>query len=126
MATENRTRKSQLEQASQVIENVLTSTKSPLADQFMRWKVWRKWDEIVGPTISQRTLPVGYANGIIFVWVKNSVWMQEMIFLAGPLRDKINDFVGKYWAHQVRFTLNRHEVPGLDEPSELKNSDLIK
>lgn len=124
MSSENR--KSQLDQASQVIEAVLTSSKSPLADQFVRWKVWRKWEEIVGPTISQRTLPVGYHQGIVYVWVKNSVWMQEMIFLAGPLKDKINEFTGKKWAYQVRFTLNRHEVPGLDQDSELKNSDLLK
>lgn len=121
-----RKRKSQLDPASEAIEAVLTSSKSPLADQFVRWKVWRKWEEIVGPTISQRTLPVGYHQGTVYVWVKNSVWMQEMLYLARPIREKINEFTGKDWARQVRFTLNRHDVPGLDQDSEFKRSKFLE
>lgn len=118
-------RKGGLNQATDVLEKVLLNNKSPLSDQFMRWKLWRKWDEVVGPTISAQSMPVGFVNGMLYVWVKNAVWMNEMIFLAGPLRDKVNAFVERNWVQQVRFTLNQHEVPKTDEDSVMKDSDVF-
>ncbi len=103
LKSDNRT--SSLQDPSQVLEGVLMDSKSPLSDQFQRWKLERKWNEIVGATISAQSEPIGYNNGVLYVLVKNAVWMQEMLFLAGPLKEKVNAFVGKKWVHQVRFTL---------------------
>lgn len=118
-------RKSDLNLATDVLEGVLTNNKSPLSDQFMRWKLWRKWADVVGPTISAQSMPVGFVNGMLYVWVKNAVWMNEMLFLAGPIRDKVNAFVEKNWVQQVRFTLNQHEVPQMSEDSSMKDSEII-
>lgn len=111
-----------MKSSSDVLESILQNSKNGLSDQFMRWKVWRKWDEIVGPTISAQSAPVGYNNGILYIWVKNSVWMQEMLFLAGPLKEKVNKFTGKTWAQKIHFTLNRHEVPDLDDAEGIKDT----
>lgn len=119
-------RKGDLSQATDVLESVLLNNKSPLSDQFLRWKLWRKWAEVVGPTISAQSMPVGFVNGMLYVWVKNAVWMNEMLFLAGPIREKVNTFVEKNWVKQVRFTLNQHEVPKTDEDSVMKDADIIK
>ncbi len=119
-------RKSHLNQATDVLEGVLLHSKSPLSDQFMRWKLWRKWPEVVGPTISAQSMPVGFVNGMLYVWVKNAVWMNEMLFLAGPIKDKVNNFVEKKWVKQVRFTLNQHEVPQVHEDSEIKDAEILK
>jgi hypothetical protein len=119
-------RKGNLNQATDVLEKVLLNNKSPLSDQFMRWKLWRKWAEVVGPTISAQSMPVGFVNGMLYVWVKNAVWMNEMLFLAAPIRDKVNTFVERNWVQQVRFTLNQHEVPKTSEDSLMKDSDLFK
>jgi hypothetical protein len=118
-------RKGDLNQATDALEGVLLNNKSPLSDQFMRWKLWRKWSDVVGPTISAQSMPVGFVNGMLYVWVKNAVWMNEMLFLAGPIREKVNTFVEKNWVQQVRFTLNQHEVPKTDEDSDIKNSEII-
>ncbi len=119
-------RKGDLSQATDVLESVLLNNKSPLSDQFLRWKLWRKWGEVVGPTISAQSMPVGFVNGILYVWVKNAVWMNEMLFLAGPIKEKVNTFVEKKWVKQVRFTLNQHEVPKSDDDSEMKDADILK
>lgn len=119
-------RKGDLSQATDVLESVLLNNKSPLSDQFLRWKLWRKWAEVVGPTISAQSMPVGFVNGILYVWVKNAVWMNEMLFLAGPIKEKVNKFVEKKWVSQVRFTLNQHEVPKSEEDSEIKDADILK
>ncbi|MES2767772.1 MAG: DUF721 domain-containing protein [Bdellovibrionota bacterium] len=118
-------RKADLSNATDVLESVLLNNKSPLSDQFMRWKLWRKWPEVVGPTISAQSMPVGFVQGTLYVWVKNAVWMHEMLFLAGPIREKVNTFMEKGWVQQVRFTLNQHEVPKMDEDSAMKDSEII-
>lgn len=125
MSENKNPRKGDLNQATDVLEKVLLNNKSPLSDQFMRWKLWRKWSEVVGPTISAQSMPVGFVNGTLYVWVKNAVWMNEMLFLAGPIRDKVNTFVERKWVQQVRFTLNQHEVPKQDDESEMKDSEFI-
>jgi hypothetical protein len=119
-------RKGALNQATDVLEGVLLSNKSPLSDQFMRWKLWRKWADVVGPTISAQSMPVGFVNGMLYVWVKNAVWMNEMLFLAGPIREKVNAFVEKNWVQQVRFTLNQHDVPKTEDDSVMKDSEILK
>ncbi len=111
-----------MKSSSDIIETVLQNSKNGLSDQFMRWKVWRKWDEIVGATICAQSTPVGYNNGTLYIWVKNSVWMQEMLFLARPIKEKVNKYIGKNWVQKVHFTLNRHEVPDLDEAEKLKET----
>lgn len=108
-------RKSELSTASDVLQELLEHTNNPLADQFTRWKIWKKWKDIAGPTISKNSLPVGFHEGTLYIWVKSSVWMQEFIFIAGPLKEKINNYLGRYWVDQVKFTLNKHEVPNFDE-----------
>jgi predicted nucleic acid-binding Zn ribbon protein len=120
--TKSKKHKSTLKEPAQVLEQVLMNNKSPLSDQFLRWKLWRKWDSVVGPTIAAQSMPVGFVNGVLYVWVKNAVWMQEMLFLAGPVKEKVNTFAGKNWIKSVRFTLNQHEVPQVENaPQELKD-----
>lgn len=103
---------------SDVLQALFTDGKSPLSDEFSRWQLWRKWPEIVGPTISTNTDPVGLKDGILFVWVKNSVWMQQMNFMAKPIKEKVNEFYGRKRVKMVRFTLDRKSVPKLEEAEE--------
>src|SRR5690606_34385998 len=88
---------------------------SRLSEQFIRWRLWNSWTDVVGREIGARTLPVGLKGGILFIWVKNSVWMQELQFLAEPIREKINTFVGRKFAKEIRFTLDRKTVPRPEE-----------
>lgn len=111
-----------LESAADVLQSLLFEGKSPLAEQFIRWRLWRKWPDVVGPTISAQTIPVSMKDGVLYIWVKNSVWMQQLIFLAKPVREKINKHLGTHQVRQIRFTLDRKEVPNLEEASDaIKN-----
>ncbi len=104
-------RKGQPTTAQDVLQGLLENNNNPLADQFTRWKLWKKWKDIVGATISNNSMPVGYYRGTLYVWVKSSVWLQEFVFIAGPLKEKINLSLGRKWISNVRFTLNKHDVP---------------
>ena len=109
-----------------VLQAVLKNSKSPLSEQFIRWRLWNSWPDVMGTAIARQTLPVGYHEGILYVWVKNSSQMQDLIFLVKPVREKINQFAIRCgwpessgpWAHQVRFTLDRKSVPKLQESPE--------
>lgn len=108
-------RHSQLTSAADLLQSLFGEGKSPLGAEFSRWRLWRKWPDVVGPSIANQTDPVGLKDGILYVWVKNSVWMQQMIFFSKPMKDKINAFFGTNQVKMIRFTTDRKSVPKLEE-----------
>lgn len=104
--------------ASRVLQTLLANGKSPLSDQFLRWKIWRFWPKIVGKTLAGVCEPIGYERGRLQIWVKSSARMQEIRFFEKSLRDKVNEHVGREWVRSVRFTLDRKGVPQPDQVSE--------
>jgi len=114
--------KAELSSASRVLQTLLANGKSPLSDQFLRWKIWRFWDQIVGATLGKVCEPVGFERGRLYIWVKSSARMQEIRFFEDTLREKVNEHVGRQWARSIRFTLDRHGIPKAAEVSdEFKN-----
>ena len=112
-------KKKNLESLSDVLQGLLENSKLPISEQFTRWKLWRKWEEVVGPTLAPHTLPVSFHRGTLYIWVKSSAWMQQLIFAAAPLREKINAYLGRTYVRRIKFTLDRHSVPGLDSKDDL-------
>lgn len=114
--------KTELSSASRVLQTLLANGKSPLSDQFLRWKVWRRWPEIVGQTLGGVCEPVGFDRGCLYIWVKSSTRMQEIRFFEDTLKKKVNTHVGREWAKSLRFTLDRRGLPKTAEISqEFKN-----
>lgn len=107
--------KRKLSLGSEVLQSLFENGKSPLSEQFMRWKLWAKWEEVVGPTIAKNTEPVGFQRGMLYVWVRNSTWMQQMIFLKDPIRDTINQKFENNFVKYIKFTLDRREVPNSNQ-----------
>lgn len=114
----NKTRQNRLLAASDVLQSLLQNSKSPLAQQFTRWRLWRYWPEVVGPSMARYTAPVSYDRGRLIVWVSDSVRLQEMTFVVSALQEKINSFVGRKWVHSIRFTLDRHAIPDHNQMNE--------
>ena len=114
--------KTELASASKVLQTLLANGKSPLSDQFLRWKIWRFWPKIVGPTRGTVCEPVGFERGRLYIWVKSSSRMQEIRFFEDTLKTKVNEHVGREWARTIRFTLDRRGIPKEAEVSaEFKN-----
>ncbi len=114
-------KKKKLSLGSEVLQSLFENGKTPLSEQFMRWKLWAKWEEVVGPTIAKNAEPVGFQRGVLIVWVRNSTWMQQMIFMKDHIRDTINQKFDNNFVKYIRFTLDRHEVPQ-EDGAELKNT----
>lgn len=100
-----------LASGSEVLHSLFEKSKSPLADQFKRWKMWAKWDEFVGSTMAQNTEPVGYFNGTLYIWVKNATWLQQFNFMRDEVKNTLNTKLGHNFIKNIRFTLDRKSVP---------------
>ncbi len=113
---------SKLTSASDVLQVLLQNSKTPISGQFLRWKMWSQWPEVVGPTISSQCQPVGFDQGTLLIWVQHPVYIQQLSFLSEQIREKINEFVGRPWVRKIRFTLDRKALPTTErEIGDLKN-----
>lgn len=112
--------KQKFKTSSSVLMSLFESGKSPLSEQFLRWKLWMKWKDVVGDSIAQNSEPVGLQHGVLYIWVKSSVWMQQMFFLKTQIKNSINQKFKKGYVRDIRFTLDRRAVPQ-DNSAELKN-----
>jgi predicted nucleic acid-binding Zn ribbon protein len=114
---------SKLKNGSEVLQSLLENGKSPLSSQFLRWKLWAKWSEFVGPTIANNSEPVGYDKGVLYLWVKNSTWMQQFVFMREPIKETVNKKLGQRFIKDIRLTLDKKAVPrSAEESEELKKT----
>lgn len=115
MNQNNPPKKKKLSAGSEVLMGLFENGKSPLSGQFLRWKLWAKWPEVVGTTIAQNAEPVAFKNGILFLWVRHSAWMQQLVFMREHIQTTINQKMGQPYVKSIRFTLDRREVPQQDD-----------
>ncbi len=96
-----------LTSAVDVLQSLLENSKSQLGDGFVRWRLEQNWTEVVGDTLAQQSLPVAYEHKILYLWVRHPAWQQQLRFFTDAIKDKVNSYLGRNFAEQVRFTLNR-------------------
>ena len=104
--------KSNFKTAAEVLKSLLDSKKGgAVSENFMRWKLWLNWSDVVGKTMSENCEPIAYHDGTLWLWVKNSVWMQQISFMLEPIKNTINEKYKKGYVKEVRLTLDRRTVP---------------
>jgi hypothetical protein len=94
-----------------------------LADRLREADIWRLWPEVVGPAISSRARPLRIINGTLTVAVSSGPWMQELTFLKGMIREKLNDRMGGEIVKDIVIKSGKVEKDVLtvvDEPSRKK------
>lgn len=89
----------------------LLEKDSPLAADFKRYKLKLDWASIVGPTIAEKCSPVAYSKGVLFIWVANSTWLNQLFYARQEILKKINLYVGEKWAKDIRFTQDKKDIP---------------
>lgn len=104
--------KSKFNTAAEVLKSLLDSKKGgAVSENFMRWKLWLNWSDVVGKTMSDNCEPIAYHDGTLWLWVRNSVWMQQISFMLVPIKNTINEKYKKGYVKEVRLTLDRRTVP---------------
>jgi predicted nucleic acid-binding Zn ribbon protein len=78
-----------------------------LNDRFEEAKLIRDWAEVVGPVIANKSRPRMLRDGILFIEVENSVWMQELWFHQKQIIDRIRKEFPKVEIKGIRLGIER-------------------
>lgn len=113
--------KTKFNTGAEVLHRLLESKAGPVSDQYLRWKLWLAWKDVVGATVGENTEPVSYRNGVLWLWVKNSVWMQQMSFMTEPIKNSVNQKFKEGFVKEVRLTLDRRLTPSANDQEFQKN-----
>lgn len=73
-----------------------------------------EWTRIVGEKIGAASRPVSIDRGRVVIWVKSSVWAQELKFIEPQLIQKMNEWKGATWVKTLGFTQDiagTHSIP---------------
>jgi len=65
-----------------------------LTERLREAEIWRLWPEVVGPTVATRAMPLRIIKGTLTVVVSSGPWKQELGFLKGMMKDKLNACLG--------------------------------
>jgi predicted nucleic acid-binding Zn ribbon protein len=61
------------------------------------------WPSVVGEEIAARTTAVKIENGVLYVAVEHSVWLQELHFMEKEILKKLNERAPKANCRKIRF-----------------------
>ena len=87
------------------VSRVAFKTRSPAASQIVA-----DWEAIVGPRLSQSTVPRGLVRGVLTIGCAGPVAM-ELQYLHAQLLDRINNHVGGGAVKQLKFMQIAPTVP---------------
>jgi predicted nucleic acid-binding Zn ribbon protein len=80
-----------------------------LDGKFEETKLLRGWAEVVGPEVAKRSRPRMLRDGILFIEVENSVWMQELWFRQQQIIDRIGEEFPKVEVKGIRLEIEREK-----------------
>lgn len=109
-------RTSEETQVGALVRELLTEYN--LSDDVRHHQVCTDWRDIVGPRNAARTWPSPIRDGVLWVRVSNSSWLQELSFLRDDIRARANAHLGDPpLVTEVRLHLGRRRHHG-DEDCE--------
>jgi hypothetical protein len=103
---------------TEVLQKLFEGGKSPLSQQFIRWKMWSKWEQVVGPTLAKQTEPVGLQRSTLWIWVPHSTILHQMTYLKDNILQAVQKSYPQLKVTEIRFTLDRKQTPTQQDPRE--------
>ena len=106
-----------MESIKTILENLFRKRK--LSSTLESYRVFGAWEDAVGPRIARHSQPKGLRDRVLWVKVDNSTWMQELNFLEGKIKEKLNQMIGSPMIEKIRFYTDKHVpaavVKGLED-----------
>jgi hypothetical protein len=90
-----------------------------LAERLREADIWRLWPEVVGPTVAARAMPLRIIKGTLTVVVSSGPWKQELGFLKGMMKDKLNDRLGDEVVKDIVLKSGKVEQYSAPPPEEV-------
>jgi hypothetical protein len=89
-----------------------------LAERLREAEIWRIWPDVVGTTLVSRARPVRIINGTLTVAVSSAPWMQELRFMTGMMKDKLNAALGAEVVREIVLKAGRVDAVAVEESDE--------
>lgn len=81
----------------------------PVNNRVKEYGLWKSWDRMVGQNVSRHCQPDRLKDGILFLKVSSSVWMQQLQFMKSIIIVKVNGYMGDNSVRDVRFQIGKLE-----------------
>ena len=75
-----------------------------LDEKLREQKILSSWPEVVGEDVADRTEAVKIHNGVLYVHVSHSAWMQELHFIEKEIIEKLKAKTPDVELNQIRFS----------------------
>ena len=104
-----------MENIKTILETLFQRRK--LDSRLKGFRVFDFWEEAVGTRISRHSQPRGFRDHILWVTVDNSIWMHQLTFFEGQIKEKLNQMMGSPLVEKIRFQIGEIHSPS-QETSE--------
>lgn len=84
-----------------VIADLLNSSALPFNPDDSR--IWKVWDEVVGPAIARNAQPLRIRDRLLKVRVSDPIWYQELQFMEERIREMLNEKLGRNAVKKIEF-----------------------
>jgi len=84
-----------------VISDLFNSSSLPFNPDDAR--IWKVWDEVVGPGIAGNARPSWIKDRRLRVTVTDPIWLQELNFVEEDIREKLNRGLGRKAVEKIDF-----------------------
>jgi len=78
-----------------------------LDKRLREFRALEAWEEAVGPAVAMHAEPTGIRDGVLFVEVDSSVWMQELSLLRESIVERLNAALGAPMVRRIVLSLER-------------------
>lgn len=89
-----------------------------LAERLRDAEIWRVWPDAVGAIVAARAQPLRIINGTLTVAVSSAPWMQELRFMTGMMKEKLNERIGAEVVRDIVLKAGRVDAPTQAAPEE--------
>ena len=94
-----------LEPVATLLENALR--RLGLERRLEEYQVVEAWGTVVGEGVARHTTATSIRDGVLFVDVDSSVWMQELQLLRGEIIERLNAHLGQAFVKQIVLSMER-------------------
>ena len=94
-------RKNSMMSLKDVIAGLMKSSALPFNPDDSR--IWKVWDEVVGPAIARNAQPFRIKDRQLKVRVSGPIWYQELQFMEENIREKLNEKLGRKAVDKIEF-----------------------
>ena len=90
-----------------------------LAERLREAEIWRIWLDVVGAALACRAQPLRIINGTLTVAVSSAPWMQELRFMTGMIKEKLNSRLGAEIVREIILKAGRVDTPPVEKSDEV-------